>query len=305
MEQKLEISHPRRILAVGYPDSGLLDLVKGLTGSSPTLASENIAGSTHNWSLETTYYKTTIPIWLDEVADPKAWAADFLGPEAREVVKALGAFVVCFRRPIDEAGLESVRTLLENVGEVVKEGCGYAWDGVCLALAMPQSTTPYLEKSFEEWDDFCQDHGGFEYVDFEARGRNEFSGEFFLPMGLERLKEALEANEWDGGELDDFEGIDDFEGLEGDDGGEFGRDYFAAESTEMEMEIFGMKRAIYEAAEKEDEGNQDKEGDDEEVEQLQAMMLKLQAVRDMGAGMPEEERKKYAAKAVNDIMKNL
>lgn len=146
-----------------------------MTGVAPTLASESIAGTTHNWPLETAYYKATIPIWLDEVSDPKAWAGDFLGPEAREVLKALGAFVVCFRKPLDNAGLENVKTLLENVSEVVKEGCGYSWDGVCLAIAMPQSTTPHLEKTFEEWDDFCQDFG-FEFVDFEAKGRNEFSG---------------------------------------------------------------------------------------------------------------------------------
>lgn len=27
-----------------------------------------------------------------------------------------------------------VKELLESVGEVVKEGCGYSWDGVCLAV---------------------------------------------------------------------------------------------------------------------------------------------------------------------------
>ncbi|RFU28840.1 hypothetical protein B7463_g7487, partial [Scytalidium lignicola] len=273
----------------------------GLTGGTPTLASENIAGTTHDWPIETTYYKATIPIWLDEISDPKAWAADFLAPEAQDVLKALGAFVVCFRRPVNEKGLDDVKILLENVSEVVKEGCGYSWDGVCLAVAMSQSTTPYLEKSFEEWDDFCQDFG-FEFVDFEAKGRNEFSE----PMGLERLKEALEANEWDGDDLDSFEGIDDFESLDIDDGDErLDRNFLGLESTEMEMEIFGMKRALYEASENEDEEGDKKDGDDEEVEQLQAMMLKLQAVRDMGTSMPEEERKKYAAKAVNDIMKNL
>lgn len=57
----------------------------------------------------------------------------------------------------------------------MKEGCGYSWDGVALAVAMPQSTTPYLEMKDEEWEDVCQEFG-FEYVDFEKRGSNEFSG---------------------------------------------------------------------------------------------------------------------------------
>jgi len=87
----------------------------------------------------------------------------------------LGAFIVCFRKPVTEEELGSVKELLENVAEVVKEGCGYGWDGVCLAVAMPQSRTPYLEKGFEEWEEICQEWG-FEFVDFEGKGRNEFSG---------------------------------------------------------------------------------------------------------------------------------
>lgn len=87
----------------------------------------------------------------------------------------LGAFVVCFRKPVDEAGLNDVKTLLRSVAGVVKEGCGYSWDGACLAVAMPQSTTPYLQKSFDEWGELCQELG-FEFVDFEMKGRNEYMG---------------------------------------------------------------------------------------------------------------------------------
>jgi hypothetical protein len=90
----------------------------------------------------------------------------------------LGAFVVCFRKPIDEAGMRGVKDLLEGVGKVVKDGCGYAWDGVCIAVAMPQSVAPKMEMGSEEWGDVCQDCG-FEFVDFEEKGRNEYSGWFY------------------------------------------------------------------------------------------------------------------------------
>lgn len=116
------------------------------------------------------------------------WSSEFLAPEAKEVLTALGAFVVCFRKPVNEAGLSEVKHLLEHVAEVVKEGCGYSWDGVCLAVAMPQSLTPHLEKSFNDWEDLCQEFG-FEFVDFESKGRNEYSGRSFIPksypQGLE------------------------------------------------------------------------------------------------------------------------
>ncbi len=131
-------------------------------------------------------------------------------------------------------------------------------------------------------------------------------------MGIERLREALETNDWENNELSEAVDLEDL-----DDGGE-GSIGFGIEAAEMGMEMFGMKQAIY--GEKSGEGNQDEEGEDEGVEQLQAMILRMQAVRgkffwclcrkqlmvrDMGADMPEAERKKFAAKAVNEMMKKL
>jgi hypothetical protein len=131
-------------------------------------------------------------------------------------------------------------------------------------------------------------------------------------MGLERLREALETNDWESNELGEAVDLEDF-----DDGGE-GSIGFGIEAAEMEMEMFGMKQAIYEGSK--GEGNQDEEGEDEGVEQLQAMILRMQAVRgkfswslcrkhltvqDMGADMPEAERKRFAAKAVDEMMKKL
>lgn len=210
-----------------------------------------------------------------------------MAPEAREVLTVLGAFIVCFRKPVDEAELQAFKILLESVAEVVKEGCGYTWDGVCLAVAMPQSTTPYLEKSFDEWEELCQEHG-FEFIDFESKGRNEYSGKIRIsmklhglllthvePMGLERLKEALEANEWEGGD-DDGEGIDlgDFED-DDDDNKSIG---FGIEAAELEMEMFGMKQAIY--GESSGKTNPEEEVENEDgVEQLEALMLRMQAVK--------------------------
>ncbi|QSZ37060.1 hypothetical protein DSL72_009152 [Monilinia vaccinii-corymbosi] len=292
----MEISHPRRILAVSRPDYGLVDLLKGLTGSAPALTGDSIAGITHTWSIQTSYYTASVPIWLDEVHEPEIWAKEFLAPEAREVLTALGAFIVCFRKPVDEAELQAAKALLESVAEVVKEGCGYTWDGVCLAVAMPQSSTPYLEKSFEEWEDLCQELG-FEFVDFESQGRNEYAE----PMGIDRLKEALEANEWEGGDAEG-ENID-LGDLEDDDG-ENKSTGFGIEAAEMEMEMFGMKQAIYGEATENTSADEEVENEDG-VDQLEALMLRMQAVKDMGADLPEAERKRFAAKAVDDLMKSL
>lgn len=55
---------------------------------------------------------------------------------------------------------------------------GGPWDGVCLAMRMPQTETPYLTVSHDQWEDKCRDHG-FEFVDFEQKGKNEFGGTNF------------------------------------------------------------------------------------------------------------------------------
>jgi hypothetical protein len=180
-----EISHPRRILAVSAPDQGLADLIKALTGAAPqSTGDSSIAGITHTHSIKTNYYTAEIPIWLDEVIEPQVWSSEFLAPEAREVLTVLGAFIVCFRKPLTDDGLKAVKELLDSVAEVVKGGCGYSWDGVCLAVAMPQSTKPYLEKSFDEWEEICAE-SGFEFIDFESKGTNEYSGKYFMTLETE------------------------------------------------------------------------------------------------------------------------
>jgi len=93
-------------------------------------------------------------------------------------------------------------------------------------------------------------------------------------MGIERLREALETNDWESNELS--EGIAPENLDEEDEGGE-GSIGFSKEAAEMEMEMFGMKQAIYGGSNDEEIGED--EGQDEDVEQLQAMMLKMQAVR--------------------------
>ena len=118
---------------------------------------------------------------------------------------------------------------------------------------------------------------------------------------------------------------------------------FKAEAAEVEREMFEMRRAIYESregqGEEEEVGTEeqeDEEGGDIQVEELESMMLKMQAIRgtffptplhvvsfcciiwlykkphpniqkftDMGADLPESERKNFAAKAVREIMKTI
>ncbi|KAJ4299550.1 hypothetical protein N0V90_004796 [Kalmusia sp. IMI 367209] len=276
----MEIHNPRRILALGAPESGVLSLLKDLTGSAPDLVSDTTAGLSHEWHLETKYYTAKLPIWIDEIPDVSEWRTEFTKPEAREVVSVLGAWIFCFKKPIAEKDVDTIKETLQAIADVIEKACGYGADQVCLAVAMPQSTTPYLEKSTEDWDELCMEYG-FEFVDSEAKGKNEFGEE----MGIKRVEDALKANEWDGGDGDkdlDFETDDFNEGLD-------------AEEREMGMELFGMKNAVH--------GLDDDE--EAQVEELEGLMRRMVAIKETSEGMSEADRKRFAAKAVNDLMKDL
>lgn len=52
-------------------------------------------------------------------------------------------------------------------------------------------------------------------------------------------------------------------------------------------------------------GKEDDELDEGDVQQIEQMMRKLQAVRDMSAGLPEDQRKRMAARAVGEVMRDL
>jgi hypothetical protein len=94
------------------------------------------------------------------------------------------------------------------------------------------------------------------------------------------LKEALEANDWEGGDGLDLDiDLDILADAEEDNDGSID---FGIDSAEMETEMAGMKQAIYGGGNADEDGDgADEEEADKEVEQLQAMMLKMQAVRGM------------------------
>lgn len=140
----------------------------------------------------------------------------------------------------------------------------------------------------------------------------------------------MEANEWAQAGDDLGSDFGDFEAALGEDA-ESGQSQ--GKDTDLDPENLdfgfdrrdfeGLRHAIWSASQYDDEGDSalgepnkssdDKETrkaeseslDDEEIQKLEGMMRKLQGVRDMSAGLPEEQRKRMAAKAVSEVMKDL
>ncbi|KAF2859955.1 hypothetical protein K470DRAFT_217916 [Piedraia hortae CBS 480.64] len=193
----MDIQNCRRLLCVAAPGSRVLDVIQGLTGKRPALNDEGTtAGLLHEWRVETAYYKATVPVWVDEIANVDEWKAEFLKSEAKEVVEALSAWVYCF----GQRDKEAERTMAA-IAEVVKHHS--VADQILLAVQVPG------DGDTEKWEDICLEHG-FEYIAHDSTGKNEFGEK----IGAERLREALETTEWTADEAADEPDFD-FDFLEG------------------------------------------------------------------------------------------
>lgn len=126
-------------------------------------------------------------------------------------------------------------------------------------------------------------------------------------LGIARLIEALEAHEWENGE----------DGADLPDDLEFNEDEKLSQSASVILDLDpASKEPILIRPDGKGKGNGQGSGietntdaiddeDDDQVQELENMMLKLQAIKDMGADMPEAERRKLAAKAVGDVMRKI
>ncbi|KAL7922511.1 alpha and gamma adaptin binding protein p34 domain-containing protein [Trichoderma austrokoningii] len=314
----MDISNPRRILAVSLEgsESHLSRVLKDLTGSSPDSTSASLAGITHDLELKTAYYTASIPIWLDVIASPSEWASSFLSEEAREVLAVLGGLVLVFAIPNEKpaalTGDDQPPSLIRHVGSVVQKGLGgWEWDGVRLAIGVG-------EGDVDEWDELCAE-AGMEFVQLKS-GQVE-KNEFGEKTGIPRVREALESNDWeqlDGG--DPLSDLDDAHSDKSDGAEDFDPESLAFGVDRSDFE--GLRMAIWETSRREtDDSNatpdqpkatdadtkdeEDGELGDEDIAKVEKMMRKLQAVRDMGEGMGEAQRKRLAAKAVEEVMREL
>lgn len=168
----------KRPYPVLYIHAALLIPILDLTGTQPAAVSSTLAGTTHDLKLETNYYTTTVPVWLDLITVPEEWAGSFLTEEAKEVLEVLGGVMVIFAIPSGAALSSPCKDLIREVGKVVKEGLGgWEWDGVTLAVGVGE--VDHLD-DLDTWDEVCGD-AGLEFVHVASSvasdSKNEFGGE--------------------------------------------------------------------------------------------------------------------------------
>ena len=110
------------------------------------------------------------------------------------MIRAIGAWVVCFNKPKDNADLDALRSILTTIHEIIESHHSSSYSSsepLLLAVGMQQSISPSLDLEVDDWDDLCSECGGWEWVDGEIGegeegkevsdsegGRNEFGGKF-------------------------------------------------------------------------------------------------------------------------------
>ncbi|MCJ1281463.1 hypothetical protein MMC26_000782 [Xylographa opegraphella] len=305
----MEIPNPRRILILSPPSTDLEPLIQALTAPPPSSTTPPTPSPSPPLLLlhhiHTPYYRTTIPIWTDHIPSPPAFHTEWLAlPGAADVVAAIGAWIIAFPKPATSAELQATQSLLATVAAVISHHLAAPSSSSSFAIveaparfavALPRRQLPLLQLEDAAWEDLCRESGGWEFVDGDGGGggaRNEF-GE---TTGLPRLLEGLQSVEWD---ADDEGGMSE----EGEEEEAMREPIMAADAEGgAERDTGGGGESL----DTEGEGL-DAEGEegDAEVQALQRMMLKMQAVKEMGADLPEGERRKLAARAVRAVMRGL
>ncbi|WEW61719.1 hypothetical protein PRK78_007213 [Emydomyces testavorans] len=267
---------------------------------------------------------------------PSTWSTGFLAPPAAEVRSAIGALLILLlRKPVttvsssnpaiiprrggEASGVEreqgggdvaALKEVVRAAAEVKRKidgergGSGGGVPGMVVLVGEEAAGLEMVEYGgVRWWDEELAEMGIYEFEvvgwDAAAEGvkrRNEF-GEL---EGMPRIREVLETNEWT---MDlNGEGMGDaVSGL-----GELEGEGLDLEVGELEREMLGLRMAIEKGGDDGVEGEwADFDEDDLKVEQLEGLMLRVQAIRDMGADLPGSERRKFAAKAIGDIMKDL
>ncbi|KKZ61694.1 hypothetical protein EMCG_03803 [[Emmonsia] crescens] len=154
------------------------------------------------------------------------------------------------------------------------------------------------------WEEELSEMGHFELevVAWDPKAEEEDKRNIFGELqGMSRIREVLQTNEWTSTSQGDLS-TDFLQDSDGETG-------FDKEANELEREMFGLRLAIEKGGDQTSASEPDLKNDDDEdglhVEKMDGLMLRMQAIKDMAAELPEADRKAFAVKAINNIMKDI
>jgi len=256
---------------------------------------------------------------------------------------------------------QHVLSLLSSIASIISHahsGSSEPWDGVLLAVGMPgglvsststtqpastsTSTIPDEAALAEEWEDACFE-AGFEYVDCGSAGCAVQRNEFGEVSGVARVRQALEACEWEDMEIGarDYDEVDTSsdarvphigEGDAGDDlawlddvvdFGSFSAALGTASRTrteaaaallhseegddeevdgEMDSETHSERLGQRAEPGRGQETSQPESKSEQDVENLDVLLRKVLAVKEMSGHLSEGERRRMARRLVQEVM---
>jgi alpha- and gamma-adaptin-binding protein p34 len=256
-----------------------------LTGSAPAARDNgSISGLGHEWQAKTAYYTATIPIWFDEIASSKDWHDEFVKPEARQVIEAIGAWIYCF---IDDGSEDCLATFIRDVKCVEEVILAYELDSTATMLAVrfphEAKSAPIDADRFATLEDVTI-QSGFELIDYAGTGLNDYGEK----QGIERAREALETNDWTAPDTEQYPG-------DGDDLYELEAEEHTDGDPALNITLLHDEAGDVDGIVAYDQADA--------VDDLEVMLGKLLTVREQAADLPLSQRKRIAAKAVRDVMR--
>ncbi|KAI7883952.1 hypothetical protein K492DRAFT_125696, partial [Lichtheimia hyalospora FSU 10163] len=227
------------------------------------------------WKITTKYYVASVDFWLDEMADDtdrKQVIEGYADPD-NGVGQVVDAFVYVFHKDNVSGGVKDWISFLDKYEPSIR---------LCAALPFKQEK----KQDFEDIEEFCLDHQ-FEYVDMDEK-----TVEPLDKAGWDLAVDILQTNLWDGmKEHKSTHGEDDEQAADE----ELLRGYTELQMLKLEnehdqgepdmpsqSEINDMQKLLFNDLDKED-------GLDKAFETMQAL-------REQGKDLPDEERRKLAAK---------
>lgn len=184
---------------------------------------------------------------------------------------------------------------------------------VMSAVGMRRTAQTCLEMSIEKWENICWDCGKWEWIDGSIgmptnESQPPLRNGYQELVGIARLRESLEANEWEStavcqSDVQDYVGANRMVKTNDPDCG-------------LDMEAIAMQADVDRPSEfaphweMEEQAASDVDdsaeaGSEEEIRATEQLMAKLQAMRDISIDVPEAERRSFAARAVTNLMKEI